>query len=69
VRINCVSPGGVLDESKQHPSFIKKYSNKSLLKRLGKPEEMAGPISFLLSDEASFITGHNLMVDGGWTAI
>lgn len=69
VRVNCVSPGGVLDESKQHPSFIKKYSRKSLLRRLGKPEEMAGPIAFLLSDDASFITGHNLMVDGGWTAI
>ncbi|MHA7608243.1 SDR family oxidoreductase [Elizabethkingia meningoseptica] len=69
IRINCMSPGGVLDEKNQNPSFIQKYSEKSPLKRLGNPSEMAPAISFLLSDDASFITGHNLMVDGGWTAI
>ncbi|MFD2939556.1 SDR family oxidoreductase [Flavobacterium notoginsengisoli] len=69
VRINCMSPGGVLDVKNQNPSFINRYSEKSPLKRLGNPSEMAPAISFLLSDDASFITGHNLMVDGGWTAI
>jgi NAD(P)-dependent dehydrogenase (short-subunit alcohol dehydrogenase family) len=59
--------GGIID--KQHPSFIERYSEKSPLKRLGKPEEVALAVSSLLSDEASFITGHNLMVDGGWTAV
>src|SRR5690606_18608260 len=69
IRVNCVSPGGVLDEKNQKSSFIKKYSAKSPLKRLGNAEEIAPAISFLLSEGASFITGHNLMVDGGWTAI
>ncbi len=69
IRVNCVSPGGIIDVEKQHPSFIKRYSAKSPLRRLGNPEEIAPAITFLLSDEASFITGHNLMVDGGWTAI
>ncbi|WP_164126614.1 SDR family oxidoreductase [Sphingobacterium luzhongxinii] len=69
IRVNCMSPGGVLDVKSQQPSFIKRYSEKSPLKRLGNPAEMAPAISFLLSDDASFITGHNLMVDGGWTAI
>ncbi len=67
IRVNCVSPGGIFDN--QHPSFVEKYSNKSLLKRMGEAKEIAPAVSFLLSDEASFITGHNLMVDGGWTAI
>jgi NAD(P)-dependent dehydrogenase (short-subunit alcohol dehydrogenase family) len=69
IRINCVSPGGIKDENNQHPSFIQRYEYKVPMKRMGKPEDVAPAVSFLLSDEAGYITGHNLMVDGGWTAI
>lgn len=67
IRINCVSPGGIIDQ--QHPNFIQQYSAKVPLKRLGKPAEIAPGVSFLLSDDASYITGHNLVIDGGWTSI
>jgi len=67
VRVNCVSPGGIFNH--QHPKFVEQFNSKVPLKRMGKPEDIAPAITFLLSDESSYITGHNLMVDGGWTAI
>ena len=67
IRANCVSPGGIFDN--QHPSFIEKYENKVPMKRMGKPDDIAPAVAFLLSDEAKYITGHNLVVDGGWTTI
>jgi len=67
IRVNTVSPGGIFDH--QPESFVKNYEHKVPLKRMGKPEEIAPAISFLLSDEAGYITGHNMKVDGGWTCI
>ena len=67
IRANSVSPGGIFDN--QNPIFVKNYEHKVPLKKMGKPEEIAPSVTFLLSDEASYITGHNLVVDGGWTAI
>lgn len=67
IRINCVSPGGIFDH--QHPSFVTRYEAKVPMGRLGKPDDIAPAVSFLLSDEAKYITGQNLIVDGGWTCI
>jgi NAD(P)-dependent dehydrogenase (short-subunit alcohol dehydrogenase family) len=67
IRVNAVSPGGIIDN--QHPSFIEKYESKVPLGRLGTPADIAPSVTFLLSDASKYITGHNLIIDGGWTAI
>jgi NAD(P)-dependent dehydrogenase (short-subunit alcohol dehydrogenase family) len=70
VRVNCISPGPFPRPSvqQQHPEFIQRLAAKSPLGRIGQPAEIAGAAAFLLSDAASYVTGHNLVVDGGWTA-
>ena len=67
VRVNCVSPGGIFDH--QPEPFVRAYEKKTPLKRMGRPDDIAPAVWFLLSDDAKYITGHNLIVDGGWTAI
>lgn len=67
IRVNCVSPGGIFDN--QNPVFVKNYERKVPMKRMGNPDDIAPAVSFLLSKEAKYITGQNLIVDGGWTAI
>tara|TARA_Y100000590_G_scaffold468563_3_gene651734 strand:+ start:901 stop:1719 length:819 start_codon:yes stop_codon:yes gene_type:complete len=74
IRINTISPGGLQGHlagtSKyQDPIFINQYNNKVPLKRLGYAHEVASTAVFLASDAASYITGTNIMVDGGWTII
>lgn len=67
VRINCVSPGGIFDN--QHETFVANYEKKVPMGRMGNPDDIAPAVSFLLSDDAKYITGQNLIVDGGWTCI
>lgn len=67
VRINCVSPGGIFDN--QHETFVSNYEKKVPMGRMGNPDDIAPSVSFLLSDDAKYITGQNLIVDGGWTSI
>lgn len=67
VRVNTVSPGGIFDH--QPEPFVEAYEKKVPLRRMGTPEDIGGPVAFLLSEDAKYITGHNLLVDGGWTSI
>ena len=67
IRINSVSPGGIFDN--QNEIFIKQYEKKVPLRRMGLPQDIGPSVGFLLSDEAAYITGHNLVIDGGWTSI
>jgi NAD(P)-dependent dehydrogenase (short-subunit alcohol dehydrogenase family) len=67
VRVNCVSPGGIYNH--QNPTFVESYNKKTMLGRMGQPTEVAKAVSFLLSEDSSYITGQNLAVDGGWSAM
>ena len=67
VRVNCVSPGGIFDN--QDEKFVRNYENKVPMARMGNPDDIAPVVSFLLSDGAKYITGQNIIVDGGWTCI
>lgn len=66
VRVNCVSPGGFL--SGQPQAFVERYAARTFLRRMADDTDLGGPIVFLLSDAARYITGANLPVDGGYTA-
>ena len=67
IRVNCVSPGGVYHEG-ENETFLKKYSDKVLLGRKAEVSEVTGAVVYLASDVAGYITGQNLIIDGGWTA-
>jgi len=67
IRINTISPGGIFDN--QPESFVNSYNSKVPLKRMGNPEDVVSAVFYLLTDKSSYITGHNLVVDGGWSII
>lgn len=68
ITVNSVTPGPFPPDSIQkESSFIQNLANKTMLKRIGKPEELAGAFVFLASNASTYITGQNIVVDGGWT--
>ena len=74
IRVNSISPGGIKGHvagsgKTQSKKFLKNYVNKVPLKRMCSTEDVASAILFLSSDASSYITGSNLVIDGGWSII
>jgi NAD(P)-dependent dehydrogenase (short-subunit alcohol dehydrogenase family) len=66
IRVNCISPGGV--EANPPRRDAAGFIDRVPMKRLAQPDEMKGAVVFLASDASAYVTGHNLVVDGGYTA-
>ena len=66
IRVNCLSPGGV--ERGQAETFRERYVERTPLKRMATEEDFKGTLAWLASDLSAYVTGQNIMVDGGWTA-
>jgi NAD(P)-dependent dehydrogenase (short-subunit alcohol dehydrogenase family) len=67
IRVNCISPGGI-GHAGENQAFIGRYSERVPLGRKAKPDEVNGAVVFLASAASSYMTGQNVIIDGGWTA-
>ena len=64
IRVNAISPGGIYRNQPQN--FVDRYKAKTPLRRMGTEEDFRGVIAYLASDMSKYVTGQNLLVDGGW---
>lgn len=71
IRANCISPGGYgpgVEETYGENSFVQRYKQLTPLGRFAVDDDIKGPVVFLASEASAYVTGHNLLVDGGWTS-
>ena len=67
IRVNCITPGGLY--TGQDPAFVREYVARTPLGRMACPEDLKGAVVYLASDASAWVTGQNLVVDGGWTIL
>ena len=67
IRVNAISPGGIFDN--QNITFVQNYEKRVPMGRMGSPDDIAPAVIFLLSNDSKYITGQNIIIDGGWTCI
>lgn len=66
IRVNCISPGGI--SRNQPKAFQDRYIERTPMRRMGHEEDFKGAVAYFASDLSAWVTGENLMIDGGWTA-